>query len=109
MWIESFGWRNAKDVFFSVEHYRARNFVTGDRIHQNERSQAHDLMSEIQCWSAEVCDFYIFTETVARLEKTHDKRSHAVVAEQDVSDAADEHGSHRILATPIFRPAGSKA
>jgi len=109
MWIESFGWRNAKDVFFSVEHYRARNFVTGDRIHQNERSQAHDLMSKIQCRGAEVCDFYIFTEPVARLEKPHDKRSHAVVSKQDVADAADERSSHKIFATPIFRPEGSKA
>ena len=80
-----------EDVFFPEEHNTAGNFIAGDGIHQDEGAQANDLMSKVQGRSAEVCDFHIFTETVARLQKPHDIRSDAVIPEQDVSDSADQH------------------
>ena len=59
--------------------------------------------------SAEVSQFNFFAKVVLRLEQTHDERTHAVVAEQDVADPADERCSQSIFATPSLRPEGSNA
>src|SRR5438034_11271402 len=66
-------------------------------------------MGEVERGSAEVCDLNALVEGIHRLEKPHYIGPDAVVAEQNVPDAANQRLSHRIFATPILRPEASNA
>src|SRR5579862_2362528 len=71
--------------------------------------QADNLVREVQGRSAEIGESNVVAEIVARFQNTQHVGPNAVVAEQDVADAANERAVHRIFATPILRPEGSKA
>ena len=73
-------------------------------------AQSYDSMSQVERRRAEVGNLHVVAEAVFGFQKANGIRANSIVAEQHVANAADENSRvHRILATVIFRPVGSKA
>src|SRR5579864_7072680 len=111
MGIESLRGLHAENVVFAEKENCAGRVVTGsDAIDQNHCVQSDDAMRQVERGSAEIGDLDAVAEAVLGFQKTSDVGSNGIVAEQHIADAADQDSrAHRILATAIFRPAGSKA
>src|SRR5579864_5483977 len=99
MRIQSLRRGDAKYIFLAVEGDCPRLFVAGVGVDQNQRTEAGDLMRQVECWSSEIDKSHVVSEVVLRLENPQDVRTDAVVSQQDIADSADERSCHRIFAT----------
>lgn len=99
-----------KNVLFAIKLNTSRREVVGsDAIHKNDRIASRDALGQIECRSTEIGNLDAIAEAIGRLQKANDVGSDRVVAQKDIADAANEYVLHRIFATAIFRPDGSKA
>jgi hypothetical protein len=111
MGIESLSGLNAQNVVSAKEQNGAGRMIAGSNaIYQNDRVQSNDAVCEIERRSAEVGDLDVLAEAVFGFETMTDVWPNGIVTEQDIPDSADQDSpGHKIFASAIFRPAGSKA
>lgn len=109
MRVEPLGGSDAENVVLAIEKNGSRRIVARNGVDENQRAQPDDLMREIESRRAEIDQLNILAELESRFELAQNERANAVIPEQDIPYAADERSSHRIFATAILRPEGSKA
>jgi len=71
----------AEDIFFAVKDDGARRLVgRGNAVYEDHCVPSGDAVEKVQSWCAEIRDFYIVAEVVARLEEADYVRSNSVVS-----------------------------
>ena len=98
----------AHDIGFAVEQHRSWIGVGVNGIDQDDGIIRAEMIDQVKGRGAQIGNFDASGELVVSFEEARDVGSYAVVAQQDVSDAADQYFSHSTFTLAIWRPDGSK-
>ncbi len=96
MRIHAHGGTVAHDICFAVKDDRSRIYIGVNGIDEDDSIFSRDLIDQIQGRGPQVGNFDAIFELVVGGQKARDVGPDAVIAEQDVSDPADQYLLHTL-------------